>query len=162
MQIGVLSDTHGFFDDKLERFFKNVDEIWHAGDIGSLKLADEINAFKPLRAVYGNIDDAGVRSAYPEVLEFRTEELNVAITHIAGYPGRYSGPRVSEILRNRPGILIAGHSHILKVIYDKANDLLFMNPGAAGVYGIHRVRTALRFTLLSGNISDMEIGEWSK
>jgi putative phosphoesterase len=162
MRIGVISDTHGFFDEKLKKFLREVDEIWHAGDIGSLKLADEISAFKPLRAVYGNIDDAEVRSAYPEVLEFRAEGLKVSITHIAGYPGRYSGPRVLGILQNRPGILIAGHSHILKVIYDKANDLLFMNPGAAGVYGMHQVRTALRFNLLSGSISDMEIGEWIK
>ncbi|MDR0385195.1 MAG: metallophosphatase family protein [Prevotellaceae bacterium] len=161
MKIGVISDTHGFFDYKLRRFLENVDEIWHAGDIGSLKIADEIALFKPLYAVHGNIDDMETRSAYPKVLELQRENLNIIISHITGYPGKYS-TNAEDFLRKHPKILVGGHSHILKILYDKKNKLLFMNPGAAGISGFHRVRTALRFKIEADEIKEMEIGEWDK
>lgn len=159
-KIGLLSDTHGYFDDKLMRFFDDVDEIWHAGDIGSLTLADKINDFKPLKAVYGNIDGADVRIVYPEFLRFNCEQIDVVMTHIGGYPGKYE-PRVREFLmKNAPTLLICGHSHILKVIYDKHFELLFVNPGGAGKSGFHKVRTAIRFIVDSSEIKELEVGEW--
>ncbi|MDR1897806.1 MAG: metallophosphatase family protein [Prevotellaceae bacterium] len=161
MKIGIISDTHGFFDEKLRHFLNNVDEIWHAGDIGSLKTADEIASFKPLYAVHGNIDDAETRVVYPKILEFHRENFSIAISHIVGYPGKYSED-ARQLLKKAPKILIGGHSHILKIIYDKKNSLLFMNPGAAGINGIHKVRTALRFSLINDDIKDMEVGEWNR
>ncbi|MDR1887402.1 MAG: metallophosphatase family protein [Prevotellaceae bacterium] len=161
MKIGVISDTHGFFDYKLRRFLENVDEIWHAGDIGSLKVADEIAEFKPLYAVHGNIDDAETRVVYPRVLELRRENLGIIISHIVGYPGKYSA-NSGDFLQKKPKILVGGHSHILKIMYDKKNELLFMNPGAAGISGFHRVRTALRFNIKGEEIEGMEVGEWDK
>ncbi|MDR1583375.1 MAG: metallophosphatase family protein [Prevotellaceae bacterium] len=161
MKIGVISDTHNFFDDKLRQFFENVDEIWHAGDIGSLEIADEIASFKPLFAVHGNIDDTETRMVYPKVLEIQRENTNIIISHIMGYPGKYSMDGMN-LIKKRPKILVGGHSHILKVMYDEKNDLLFMNPGAAGVIGFHRVRTALRFNIIEGKIEGMEAGEWDK
>jgi len=161
MRIGVISDTHGFFDDKLKHFLQNVDEIWHAGDIGSLTLADNIASFKPLRAVYGNIDNAETRVVYPKIQEFEVENISIGMTHITGYPGKYYKDAI-EIIKNFPKILVGGHSHILKVIYDKKHNLLFVNPGAAGVNGFHSIRTALRFNINNGDISDMEIGEWTR
>jgi putative phosphoesterase len=161
MKIGVISDTHGFFDYKLRRFLENVDEIWHAGDIGSLQTADEIASFKPLCAVHGNIDDAETRVVYPKVLEICRENLNIIISHITGYPGKYSIDGVN-FLKKRPKILVGGHSHILKIMYDKKNELLFLNPGAAGISGFHRVRTALRFNIKESKIEEMEVGEWDK
>lgn len=161
-RIGLISDTHNLFDDKLRSFLDSTDEIWHAGDIGSLELADRIAAFKPLRAVYGNIDDARVRSAYNRTAVFDVEGFRVLMTHIGGYPSHYDRTALEHIYQTRPQIFIAGHSHILKVIYDKRLSLLHLNPGAAGTYGFHKVRTALRFTLDGGDIRDMEIGEWPK
>jgi putative phosphoesterase len=161
MKIGVISDTHGFFDDKLRRFLENADEIWHAGDIGSLKISDEIASFKPLFAVHGNIDDAQTRVVHPKVLEIKRDGLSIIISHITGYPGRYS-MGISNFLEKKPKILVGGHSHILKIMYDKKNELLFMNPGAAGISGIHKVRTALKFNINEGKIEDMEVGEWDK
>jgi putative phosphoesterase len=161
MIIGVMSDTHGFFDYKLRQFFEDVDEIWHAGDIGSLEIADEIASFKPLLAVHGNIDGAETRVVYPKVLEFRRENLDIIISHVTGYPGKYSTDGMN-FLKKRPKILIGGHSHILKVMYDKKNDLLFLNPGAAGISGFHLMRTALRFKIKDGEIKEMEVGEWNK
>jgi len=161
MKIGIISDTHNYFDHKLKDFLADVDEIWHAGDIGSLKLADEIALFKPLCAVYGNIDNAETRVVYPEYLQFQRESVSIAMAHITGYPGKYS-KLAKDLMTNKPNILVGGHSHILKVIYDKKNDLLFINPGAAGINGFHKVRTALRFNINNGNIADMEIGEWSR
>jgi putative phosphoesterase len=161
MQIGVVSDTHDFFDNKLKQFFENVDEIWHAGDIGSLEIADEIASFRPLFAVHGNIDDAETRVVYPKVLEIRRENIDIIISHITGYPGKYSTDGMN-LIKKKPKILVGGHSHILKVIYDKKNDLLFMNPGAAGIIGFHKVRTALRFNIIKGKIKGMEVGEWDK
>ena len=161
-RIGLISDTHGTFDATLRDFLRDVDEVWHAGDIGSLALADEIASFKPLRAVYGNIDDHEVRRVYPEVSVFDVEGFRVLMTHIGGYPGHYDRRALAHIDQTRPTIFVAGHSHILKVIYDKRFEMLHLNPGAAGRYGFHKVRTALRFTLDGGDIRDMEIGEWPR
>ena len=160
--VGLLSDTHHFWDEKLRRFFHDVDEIWHAGDIGSLAVADEIAAFKPLRAVYGNIDGADVRSVYPAMLRFTVEDVETLMTHIGGYPGRYEPAVFRELMKKPPQLFISGHSHILKVMHDKKFDVLHINPGAAGIYGFHAVRTAVRFTLDNGNISGLEVAEWKK
>ena len=161
-RIGLISDTHGTFDDVLQRFQANVDEIWHAGDFGNIETADAIAAFKPLRGVYGNIDGAVLRRVYPRWQQFECEQVKVVMTHIGGYPGRYY-TGVADLLCNvRPKIFISGHSHILKVIYDKKLDLLHLNPGAAGLSGFHRVRTALRFVIDGDRIEELEVGEWER
>lgn len=157
--IGLLSDTHNHLDEKFFEFFSNCDEIWHAGDIGSVALADKLASFKPLRAVSGNIDDYSTRLQYPESLRFTIENTDVLINHIGGYPGKYS-PSVKQIFaQNPPDLFVCGHSHILRVIYDKKFNCLTLNPGAAGQYGAQAVRTALRFKLDAGNIEDLEIFE---
>lgn len=161
-RIGIISDTHGTFDARLREFLKDVDEIWHAGDIGSLALSDRIAAFKPLRAVAGNIDDALTRRAYPLFCSFRCEQVEVLMTHIGGYPRHYDPRALAEIQARRPKLFIAGHSHILKVIYDPAYDLLHINPGAAGNFGFHKVRTAVRLTVDGARMCDMEVGEWPR
>ena len=161
-RIGLISDTHNLFDGTLMDFLRDVDEIWHAGDIGSLELADRIAAFKPLRAVCGNIDDSTVRSTYRPVLSFEVEGMRVLMPHIGGYPNHYDHRILPQIMQLHPDIFVSGHSHILKVIYDKRMSLLHLNPGAAGSYGFHRVRTALRFTIDVGAVRDMEIGEWPR
>ncbi len=161
-RIGLLSDTHGCFDDTLRHFFRDVDELWHAGDIGTLALADQIAEFKPLRAVWGNIDGADCRRAFTRDLLFECEGVKVLMTHIGGYPRRYRPEALSNIIAARPTIFIAGHSHILKVINDPQYNLLHLNPGAAGNYGIHKVRSALRFKIEGGRIFDMEVGEWPR
>lgn len=161
-RIGILSDTHGTFDDKLREFLRDADEIWHAGDIGSLGLADEIAAYKPLRAVSGNIDGGLTRRVYPDFLSFRCEEVEVLMTHIGGYPRHYDPRAVARIQAVRPKLFIAGHSHILKVMYDPIYDLLAVNPGAAGEFGFHRVRTAIRLTIDGTEMRDMEVGEWPR
>lgn len=161
-RIGLISDTHGTFDDVLQRFLADVDEIWHAGDFGNIETADAIAAFKPLRGVYGNIDGAVLRRVYPRWQQFECEQVKVVMTHIGGYPGRYY-TGVADLLRTaRPKIFISGHSHILKVIYDKKLDLLHLNPGAAGLSGFHRVRTALRFVIDGERIEELEVGEWER
>lgn len=161
-RIGLISDTHGTFDDVLQRFLVDVDEIWHAGDFGNIETADAIAAFKPLRGVYGNIDGAVLRRVYPRWQQFECEQVKVVMTHIGGYPGRYY-TGVADLLRTiRPKIFISGHSHILKVIYDKKLDLLHLNPGAAGLSGFHRVRTALRFVIDGDRIEELEVGEWER
>ncbi|MFV0418294.1 MAG: metallophosphoesterase family protein [Dysgonomonas sp.] len=158
-KIGLLSDTHSWWDDKYVKYFEDCDEIWHAGDIGSLDLALRFESLKPFRAVYGNIDDSKVRTTYPEFLRFTLEGVDVLITHIGGYPEKYD-PRVKNILyANPPKLFITGHSHILKVMFDKKLNCLHINPGAAGKYGFHKVRTLIRFVLNSGNISDLDIIE---
>ena len=144
-KIGIISDTHGTFDGTLREFLKDVDEIWHAGDIGSLELADAIAAFKPLRAVSGNIDGGLTRRVYPDFLSFECEGVRVLMTHIGGYPRRYDPRAVAKIQSLRPKLFIAGHSHILKVAYDPVYDLLHVNPGAAGEYGFHKVRIAQHY-----------------
>lgn len=161
-RIGLISDTHDTFDRTLQDFLAEVDEIWHAGDIGSVELADRIAAFKPLRAVRGNIDGGLLRRIYPEYLSFDCERVGVLMTHIGGYPGHYAVGAAARIRAQRPRIFIAGHSHILKVIYDPVHELLHLNPGAAGCYGFHKVRSALRFTIDGAEIRDMEIGEWPR
>ncbi len=161
-RIGVISDTHGTFDKPLRDFLKDVDEIWHAGDVGSLELADEIAAFKPLKAVYGNIDGGVTRRVLSEFNCFECEGKKVLITHIGGYPRHYAPQAIARIQQLKPDIFVAGHSHILKVIYDPVYNLLHINPGAAGTYGFHKVRTAIRFTIDGTDIRDMEIGEWQR
>lgn len=161
-RIGLISDTHGTFDAPLREFLSEVDEIWHAGDIGSIELADEIASFKPLRAVYGNIDGGATRYTYPDFNCFEVEGVKVLMTHIGGYPRHYDPRAVARIQQLRPTIFVAGHSHILRIIYDKVYDMLHINPGAAGCYGFHKVRTALRFTIDGTQIKDMEIGEWPR
>ncbi len=161
-KIGIISDTHGTFDDTLREFLKDVDEIWHAGDIGSLELADRIAAFKPLRAVAGNIDDGITRRVYPLFSVFDCEGVKVLMTHIGGYPRHYDPRAVERIQTVRPKLFIAGHSHILKVVYDPVYDLLHINPGAAGQYGFHKVRTAVRFTVDGTDMREMEVGEWRR
>jgi len=157
--IGLISDTHGYLDESVFKHFENCDEIWHAGDFGTIEIADQLNAFKPLRGVYGNIDGQNIRVQYPEHLRFDCEELKVWITHIGGYPGRYSPGIREEIYRNPPGLFITGHSHILKVIYDKKISCLHLNPGAAGKQGWHKVRTLLRFCISGEKIHNLDVIE---
>lgn len=156
-RIGLLSDTHGYIYPRLYSFFHKVDEIWHAGDFGTLETADKLAAFKPLRGVYGNIDGQDVRVVHPLHQRFTCEELDVWITHIGGYPGRYERYVKPDIFNNPPDLFVSGHSHILKVIYDKKLGFLHMNPGAAGIHGFHKVCTALRFTIDGKDIRDMEV-----
>ena len=161
-RIGILSDTHGLLDKRIFEHFKDVDEIWHAGDIGSEEVLRKLREFKPTRAVFGNMDSGDVRYSLDEFYRFRVEDVNVLMTHIGGYPGRYD-PSIRAQLQGRPPkLFIAGHSHILKVLYDKKLDCLHMNPGAAGKYGFHRVRTLLRFLLDEGDIRDLEVIEIGK
>jgi putative phosphoesterase len=160
--IGLISDTHGYLDDSVFKHFENCDEIWHAGDFGTIELAEKLKAFKPLRGVYGNIDGQDIRSQYPEHLRFTCEELNVWITHIGGYPGKYSPAIREEIYRNPPGLFITGHSHILKVIYDKKISCLHLNPGAAGKQGWQKVRTLLRFSISAEKIHNLDVIELVK
>ena len=163
MKIGLLSDTHGYLDDQVFGYLADCDEIWHAGDIGSLVVSEQLTAFKPFQAVYGNIDGADIRSRYPEDLWLEREGMLVWMTHIGGYPPRYN-PRVRQVLAERqPDIFICGHSHILKVIKDpKRNQMLCLNPGAAGRHGFQRVRTLLRFTIEKGKVSELEAVELGK
>lgn len=161
-KILLISDTHGFIDDQILKFVKLADEVWHAGDIGDLKVTDAIEKLKPLRAVYGNIDDAKARSQFPLNNRFLCEEVDVLITHIGGYPGRYSPAIREEINSNPPRLFICGHSHILKVMNDKKRGLLHMNPGAAGKHGFHKVRTMLRFEIDGKNISNLEVIEFER
>jgi len=160
--IGLISDTHGYLDEAVFKHFENCDEIWHAGDFGTIEVADKLNAFKPLRGVYGNIDGQDVRLQYPEHLRFECEELKVWITHIGGYPGRYAPEIREEIYKNPPGLFISGHSHILKVIYDKKISCLHLNPGAAGKQGWHKVRTLLRFCISGEKIHNLDVIELAK
>jgi len=158
-KILLLSDTHSFIDDQILKYVKLADEVWHAGDIGDLKVTDAIKKLKPLRAVYGNIDDATARLEFPLNNRFLCEQVDVWITHIGGYPGKYNINIREEIKKNPPKIFIAGHSHILKVQYDKKLQCLHLNPGACGKHGFHKVRTMLRFEIDGANIKNMEIIE---
>ncbi len=159
VRIGLISDTHGSMYDGIWSFFSECDEIWHAGDIGSIEFLEKLNAFKKVRAVYGNIDDYNMRMRAKEVNSFRIESHKVVILHISGYPDRYSPEAKRLITKEKPTILVGGHSHILKVIYDKKNNLLHLNPGAAGHSGFHTKITALRFVIDGREIRDMEILE---
>jgi uncharacterized protein len=166
MRIGVISDTHGWLDPKTESYFKDCDQIWHAGDIGNLEVTDKLATFECLRnnpnglkAVYGNIDDAKARIVFKEDLIFEVDNVKVLITHIAGAFGKYT-PRVKELIDlHKPNILVCGHSHICKVAFDKAHKVLYMNPGAAGNHGFHHVKTLLRFPIEGDRIFDMEVIE---
>ena len=161
-KILLLSDTHSFIDDQILKFVKQADEVWHAGDIGNLEVTDTIKKLKPLRAVYGNIDDNIARSEFPLDAKFEVENVKIWMTHIGGYPNNYYRRIREDIKLNPPKIFISGHSHILKVQYDKKLNLLHLNPGAAGNHGFHKVRTMLRFNLENSEIKDMEIIELSK
>lgn len=163
MKIGLLSDTHGYLDEKLFTYFKACDEIWHAGDIGDINLIEQLAAFKPVKAVYGNIDGQEVRRIYPKDQKFNCEGLQVWMTHIGGYPPRYKPDILPAIKKELPDIFICGHSHILKVMPDRAhNNLLHLNPGAAGKHGFHHMRTVLRFDIQEKKISNMQVIELGK
>lgn len=161
-KILLLSDTHSHIDDDILKYVKQADEVWHAGDIGNLKVTDAIKALKPIRAVYGNIDDAKARVEFPEHNRFLCENVDIWITHIGGYPNKYDIRVKNEIFKNPPRLFISGHSHILKVINDKTLNLLHMNPGAVGKYGLHKVRTMLRFTIDGSKIDNLEVIEFKK
>ena len=156
IRIGLMSDTHSFLDESVFRHFEQCDEIWHAGDFGNLQLAERLSGFKPLRGVYGNIDGKDIRTIYPEHLKFKCEEVNVWMTHIGGYPGKYNPKLKNEINQNPPDLFISGHSHILKVMYDQKLKCLHLNPGAAGKEGWHKVRTLLRFCISEEKIHTLE------
>lgn len=161
-KIGLLSDTHSYFDPQLRDFFKDCDQIWHAGDIGNYEIVKTLKNLKPLKAVCGNIDGMDIRKEFPEKIRFKCEEVDVLITHIGGYPGKYNSKIKVELLSNSPNLFICGHSHILKIIYDKKLNFLFINPGAAGKFGIHKIRTAVRFTINKDKISDLDVIELEK
>lgn len=158
-KILLLSDTHSHIDETILKYVNQADEVWHAGDIGDLNVTDTIKKIKPLRAVYGNIDDAKARMEFPLNNRFFCENVYVWITHIGGYPGKYNPNIKEEMAQNPPKLFICGHSHILKVMFDKKNNLLHMNPGAAGKSGFHKVRTMLRFVIDDDKIKDLEIIE---
>ncbi|MDG1714160.1 metallophosphoesterase family protein [Lacinutrix sp.] len=161
-KILLLSDTHSHIDDAILKHIKQADEVWHAGDIGDLKVTDAISKLKPLRAVYGNIDGDKIRMEFPENNRFMCEGVDVWITHIGGYPNKYNVRVREEIYKNPPRIFICGHSHILKVMPDKKLNLIHMNPGAVGKHGFHKVRTMLRFTIDGKKIENLEVIEFSK
>ncbi|MDR2283411.1 MAG: metallophosphatase family protein [Sphingobacterium sp.] len=158
-KIGLFSDTHSYLDDAVFTHFENCDEVWHAGDFGSLDVVERLKDFKPFRGVYGNIDGKDIRTECPEHLRFNCEGVDVWMTHIGGYPGRYAAGIKAEIIKNPPKLFICGHSHILKVQYDPKLALLHLNPGAAGKQGWHTVRTLMRFDLDLGEIKNLEIIE---
>jgi putative phosphoesterase len=158
----LLSDTHGYIDNDILKYVKQADEVWHAGDIGDLEVTDKIKALKPLRGVYGNIDDAKARLEFPENNRFMCEDVDIWITHIGGYPPKYNMRTRDLIKENPPRIFICGHSHILKVMPDKRNNLIHMNPGAVGKHGFHNVRTMLRFTIDGSKIENLEVIEFPK
>ena len=161
-KILLLSDTHSHIDDVILKYVKLADEVWHAGDIGDLSVTDEISKLKPLLAVFGNIDDANARMSFPENNRFMCENVDVWITHIGGYPGRYNVNIREEMYKKPPKLFICGHSHILKVQFDKTLNLLHMNPGACGKSGFHQIRTMLRFEIDNDKIQNLEIIELGK
>ena len=161
-QIILLSDTHHSLDERFFPHFEKADEIWHAGDIGDLSVTDKLINFAPLRAVWGNIDNKTIRYTFKKDLYFRCEEVNVMMTHIGGYPGKYAKDVIPIIREKRPNLFISGHSHILKVMYDKKYGTLYMNPGAIGNYGIHKVKTILSFTIQGKEIQNLKIIEFPR
>lgn len=158
-KIGLISDTHGFLDDRVFKHFEFCDEVWHAGDFGSLEIVEQLEAFKPFRGVWGNIDGKDIRLACPENQRFLCEGVDVWMTHIGGYPGRYAAQVKAEIHNNPPKLFISGHSHILKVQFDPKLQLLHLNPGAAGKQGWHKVRTLMRFDINADKIENLEVIE---
>lgn len=161
-RIGIISDTHAYWDDRYATYFHECDEIWHAGDIGSMEIAERLNAIAPLRAVCGNIDGGELRRIFPTQLRWEYEGADILMTHIGGYPGHYDRSMLPLLRMNPPQLFIAGHSHILKVQYDPTLGLLHINPGAAGLQGWHKVRTLIRVSIDSGNFSDLEVIEIKK
>lgn len=161
-RIGLISDTHHYLDEQVLVHLNDCDQIWHAGDFGTVAIADRLNASKPLKGVYGNIDGMDIRSRYPETLRWTCEAVEVFMVHIGGYPGKYA-PGIKKALTATPaGLFISGHSHICKVIFDPVLQCLHMNPGAAGRQGWHAVRTIIRFAIDGSNIKDCEIIELGK
>lgn len=158
-RIGILSDTHGFWDDKYISYLANCDEIWHVGDIGSIVLTDKLAEVAKVRAVYGNIDGQDVRRVYPEVNRFQVDGADVLMKHIGGYPGRYDKSIQTTLFMKPPTLFISGHSHILKVKFDKTLNMLHINPGAAGISGFHKVRTMVRLVIDNGVFKDLEVIE---
>ncbi|MDC0496923.1 metallophosphatase family protein [Flavobacteriaceae bacterium] len=161
-KILLISDTHGYIDQRIIQYAKQSDETWHAGDIGELKVTDELKKVTTLRAVHGNIDNNKIRAEYPENLRFQIEEMKIWITHIGGYPNKYNQRIRQEIYTNPPDIFICGHSHILKVINDKKLDCLHINPGAIGKHGFHQVRTMIRFEIIKSKIQNLEVIEFKR
>lgn len=161
-RIALLSDTHSHLDERMAELLVQSDEIWHAGDIGSCSVTDRLMQLKPLRAVCGNIDGADLRVQFPQSLRFNCEEVDVFMTHIGGYPGYYDRNVLKILKDNPPKLYIAGHSHILKVIFDQKYQLLHINPGAAGQQGFHLVRTIVRFTIDGDQIKNLEVVELGK
>lgn len=161
-RIGLLADTHGYLDDNILKHFDNVDEIWHAGDFGSIEVAEQLAAFKPLKGVYGNIDGGELRQTFPEHLRFQTEGVDVWMTHIGGYPGKYNPSIRQELYTKPPKLFICGHSHILKVMFDEKLKCLHINPGAAGKQGWHKVRTLIKFCITEEKIHTLEAVELIK
>jgi putative phosphoesterase len=158
-KILLLSDTHSFLDSRILDYAKDADEIWHAGDIGTFEVTDALQQIKPLRAVFGNIDDAAIRQQFPENLFFELEGVSVFMTHIGGRPKRYVKGISDKLTKLKPQVFICGHSHILKVAFDSDRELLYINPGAAGRHGFHKKQTLIRFELTNGNIKDLVVIE---
>jgi len=161
-KILLLSDTHNHLDDKVAKYAQECDQIWHAGDLGTGKISEALKKIKPLIAVYGNIDGMDIRKEFPLHQRFRCEEVDVWLTHIGGSPGRYNPEIRNTLAVKPPKLFICGHSHILKVMFDKKHNMLYMNPGAAGNYGMHKVKTLLRFTINKAEIKDLEVIEFGK
>ena len=161
-KILLLSDTHSYIDDAIIKYVKRADEVWHAGDIGDLNVTDTIKKLKPIRAVYGNIDNSEARAEFPEHNRFMCEDVDVWMTHIGGYPPRYNNRVRDELQANPPNIFISGHSHILKVMPDKKLDLLHINPGAIGTHGFHKARTMVRFEIEGKQIKNLEVIEFNR
>jgi uncharacterized protein len=163
MKIGLLSDTHDYMDEHILRLLADRDEIWHAGDFGTARVAEQLSQVAPVRGVYGNIDGQDIRTLYPKVLRFEANGLDVMMTHIGGYPGKYHPDVRKEIQANPPQLYITGHSHILKIMTDKSlHNLLHINPGAAGRHGFHKVRTMVRFSIENGQLRDLQVIELGK
>ena len=158
-KIGLLSDTHSFLDTKIFHHFDQVDEIWHAGDIGNVEVYEKLAVFKPLKGVYGNIDDSHIHQYFRRVLMFTIENVRVLMTHIGGYPPKYNPHSLPLIQTHQPNLFITGHSHILKIMFDAKHQLLHMNPGAAGTHGWHQKRTIVRFSIDGNNIQNCEVIE---
>ena len=158
-RIALLSDTHNYLDPKIYKYFETCDQIWHAGDIGTISIMDELKKIKPVIAVYGNIDGQDVRKVYAKNERWMCEGVEVLMTHIGGYPNNYSPDALALIKQKPPQLFICGHSHILKVMYDKKYNLLHINPGAAGIHGFHKVKTLVRFTIDGDKIKDLEVVE---
>lgn len=158
-KILLLSDTHSYIDDRVLEYAQNADEIWHCGDFGSIQVIEKLQKIKPLKGVFGNIDAPDIRSVFPEVARFYCEEVEVLMIHIGGYPTKYSSLTKKELKVNIPQLFISGHSHILKVMFDKKHHLLHLNPGACGKIGWHKIRTMMRFSIDGKEIKDLEIIE---